>query len=111
MGTSIAKYDHVAVLTVKDDLAGEALEDFSVRAEQCMAEACYCLVVDCSAVGGFDSAGLEALLDFQDKCEEELGSVKLCSLDESLCKVLEITRLKRRFEIFSDLDAAVRSFS
>lgn len=111
MGTSIAKYDHVAVLVVKDDLAGDALEDFGVRVEQCMAEGCYCLVVDCSDVGVFDSAGLETLLDFQDKCEEELGSVKLCSLDESLSKVLEITRLKRRFETFSDLDAAVRSFS
>ena len=48
MGTSIAKYDHVAVLVVKDDLAGEALEDFCVRTEQCMAEGCYCLVVDTS---------------------------------------------------------------
>ena len=58
MGTSIAKYEHVAVLVVKDDLAGEALEDFSLRAEQCIAEGCYCLVVDCSDVGVFDSAGL-----------------------------------------------------
>lgn len=111
MGTSIAKYDHVSVLIVKDDLAGEALEDFGVRVEQCMAEGCYCLVVDLTDVGVFDSVGLEALLGFQDKCEDELGSVKLCSLDESLSKVLEITRLKRRFETFSDLDAAVRSFS
>jgi anti-anti-sigma factor len=111
MGTSIAKYDHVAVLTVKDDLAGEALEDFRVRTEQCIAEACYCIVVDCSAVGVFDSGGLETLLELQDKCEEKLGSVKLCSMDESISKVLEITRLKRRFETFPDVDAAVRSFS
>ena len=111
MGTTIAKYDHVAVLVVKDDLAGAALEDFGTRVEQCMAEDCYCLVVDCSAVSGFDSVGLEALLNYQDKCEEQLGSVKLCSLDESLSKVLELTRMKRRFETFVDLDAAVRSFS
>lgn len=110
MATTINKYDNVAVLVVKDDLAGDGLDNFNARVEQCMAEGFHCIVVDCSSVGGVESAGLEALLDIQDRCEGELGSVKLCGLDETLQKILEITRLKRRFEVFNDLDTAVRSY-
>jgi len=111
MATALNKYDNVAVLVVKDDLAGTGLDSFNVRAEQCMAEGFHCIVVDCTSVAGVESAGLEALLNLQDHCEGELGSVKLCGLDETLQKILEITRLKRRFEVFSDLEAAVRSYA
>ena len=62
-------------------------------------------------VTAIDSEGLEALLDVQDKCEDEYGNVKLCGLDETAQKILEITRLDRRFEVFGDLDATVKSFA
>jgi anti-sigma B factor antagonist len=110
MGTTLTKYDDVTVLTVKDDLSGDELVGFLESAARCQREQLHRLVIDCGAIGSLDSGGLEALADLQDQCEEEFGSVKLCALDETLKKILEITRLLRRFEVFDDLDAAVKSF-
>ncbi|MCG8406521.1 MAG: STAS domain-containing protein [Phycisphaerales bacterium] len=111
MSTKITKYDNVAVLIVKDDLVGEEVEVFCGQSDQCVADGFFNIVVDCTAVGVFDSMGLEALLDLQNKCEDEFGNVKLCGLDETLTRILEITRLMRRFEVFDDVDAAVGNFS
>ncbi len=111
MSTTLTYYGQIAVLTVKEDLDEDSLETFKRQAETCAKEKHFSLVVDCSHVGGFDSISLETLVDLQDRCEEEYGSVKLCALNETLRKVLEITRLLRRFEVFDDLDSAVRSFS
>ncbi len=110
MGTTLTKYDDVTVLTVKDDLGGDELEGFVESAARCGREQLHHLVIDCAAITALDSGGLEALADLQDQCEEEFGSVKLCALDNTLKKILDITRLARRFEVFGDLDAAVKSF-
>jgi anti-anti-sigma factor len=110
MTTKITDYGGVTVLNVSEDLSGDAVEVFGQQAAECLREHKHNIVIDCSAVGAMDSAALESLLDLQDKCEEELGSVKLCGLSATCGKVLEITRLARRFEAFEDLDSAVRSF-
>ena len=111
MPVTVNKYDHVAVLTSKEDLNRETVDQFRHVAEKCLNEGINSMVVDCGMMSAIDSAGLEALLDLQDRCEDSLGCVKLCTLDETLAKVLEITRLIRRFEVFADLDSAVKSFS
>jgi len=110
MTTKITNYGGVTVLGVDEDLSGDAVEVFRQRAADCLQERKHNIVVDCSAVGAMDSAALESLLDFQDKCADELGSVKLCGLNPTCKKVLEITRLARRFEAFDDLESAVSSF-
>jgi anti-anti-sigma factor len=110
MATTLTQYDNVGVLTIREELAGDNVEAFAARARECLGQSRYHLVIDCSAVEGLDSAGLEALLDIQDECERNLGGAKLCGLSEVCAKILEITRLARRFETFEDLDAAVKSF-
>ncbi len=110
MSVDVTHYQNVAVLTVKDDLAGDTVEQFNGRSAQCLEEDRSNIVVDCSAAGGFDSAGLEALLDLQNKCEDQLGAVKLYGVDQTCTTILEITRLARRFETFADLESAVKSF-
>jgi anti-anti-sigma factor len=111
MATTVTEYENVTVLTIKDDLAGDAVEPFVEQASRCMEQGRHDLVVDCTSLGGVDSAGLEAFVDMQNKCEDALGAVKLCGLDETTEKILEITRLARRFETFEDVDTAVRSFA
>jgi anti-sigma B factor antagonist len=103
-------YENVTVLTIKDELAGETVPAFADQAAKCLADGRHRLVLDCSGLEGLDSLGLEALLDLQNNCEEQLGAVKLCGLDATSAKILEITRLARRFETFDDLDSAVKSF-
>ena len=110
MTTKVARYSSVVVLASNEEIGGEALPTFSVKADGCLQDGCPNIVIDCESVPSVDSSGLEFLLDLQDRCEELLGAVKLCNLDENLQTVFRITRLKRRFEIFDDLDSAVRSF-
>lgn len=110
MSTTVNKYGDVAVLSVKDDLAGDSVEQFLERANQTVNEGINLVVVDCTKLHVIDSRGLEALLEVQARCEELLGTVKLCAVDEACAKILEITRLASRFEAFADLDSAVKSF-
>ncbi len=107
---NITEYGSVTVLTPKDDLVGEYVEIFKEKTGEHVAQGKFDIVVDFSSVGGLDSTALEALVDLQNQCEEELGSVKLCELDETLTKILDITRLMRRFEVFAQLEPAVKSF-
>lgn len=111
MSIQVSKYGEVTVLTPKDDLIGEEVDTLRHRTSQCLDEQQRNVVLDCTGVGGFDSAALEALVDFQSSCESGLGAVKLCCLDATCARILEITRLGRRFEVFDDLESAVKSFT
>lgn len=111
MSTTATEYGNVSVLAVKGELTVETVEAFTHKASQCTSQSHFDLIVDCSSLTQVDSAGLEALVDVLKTCEDELGVVKLCAVDDTLAKILEITRLDRRFEVFDDLESAVQSFS
>jgi len=109
MAMTVSTYHDVIVLTVKDELTAETAPLFAEQASRALADGAAHLVVDCSQLRGMDSAGLEALLKLQEDCEEATRTVRLCALDATCAKILEITRLGRRFEMFDDLEAAVKS--
>lgn len=111
MPVNVAQYNNVAVLAVKEELTGEAVPGFVQAAQKCLADGQCQIVVDGTHLEGLDSSGLEALVDLQNQCEERLGTVKLCHFDAVCSKILEITRLSRRFEMFDDLESAVKSFA
>lgn len=110
MTTKLSRYSSVAVVTTNEEIGGEALPTFKDKADSCVQDGYPNIVIDCESVTSVDSSGLEYLLDLQDRCEELLGAVKLCNLDDTIRTIFRITRLKRRFEIFDDLDSAVSSF-
>lgn len=103
-------YGDVSVLTIKGELTSETLDDFIEQRDQVIAGSHHRLVVDCQTLDGIDSTGLEALCALRQACEALGGTVRICALDAVGRKILEITRLDRRFELFDDLDSAVRSF-
>ncbi len=111
MGTVATDYGGVSVLTVRDELAGDAVEAFSNEVSHCIERRRFDIVLDCGALVQVDSVGLEALLDLWERCEAGSGAVRLCNVDHVFVKVLEITRLSRRFEVFDDLESAVQSFN
>jgi len=108
--TKLSRYSSVAVVSTNEEIGGEALPTFVNRADSCVQDGYPSIVIDCESVTSIDSSGLEYLLDLQDRCEELLGAVKLCNLDDTIRTIFRITRLERRFEIFDDLDSAVSSF-
>ncbi len=68
------------------------------------------IVFDMSNVPLIDSAGLETLLDIQQKLRESAGSIKLAGLSQLCEDVFRITGLAERFETFAETKAAIGSF-
>ncbi|MFO0790609.1 MAG: STAS domain-containing protein [Pirellulales bacterium] len=68
------------------------------------------IVLDLQGVALFDSAGLELLLDFQEKCQRMGGALKIANASGLCREVLKATGVGAKLEIFKDLGGAVRSF-
>jgi anti-sigma B factor antagonist len=68
------------------------------------------VVLDLDATEAFDSDGLTALLDSQDKLRELGGDLKLTTTNLNNRKILEITRLDQHLEVFESVVDAVKSF-
>ncbi|NJC89353.1 MAG: STAS domain-containing protein [Desulfuromonas sp.] len=69
------------------------------------------LIVDLQAVRFVDSSGLGALVSGFKNASSRNGSLKLSGLQLQVKSMFELTRLHRVFEIFSDVDEALASFS
>lgn len=108
---TVTNYGNVAVLTVKGELTNDTINDFVEQRDVILAQGRCNLVADFNALTSIDSSGLEALCSARRACEHIQGALKICSVDETGRKIFEITRLDRKFEIFDDLDSAVRSFA
>ncbi|HET6881567.1 MAG TPA: STAS domain-containing protein [Pirellulales bacterium] len=68
-------------------------------------------VLDLSRVALFDSAGLEWLLNMQERFVQRGGAVKLAAPNQLCRDILLVTGIDRHFEIFNDTVAAVGSFA
>jgi anti-sigma B factor antagonist len=68
------------------------------------------VLVDSSAVPFLDSTGVEALVDLTEQLAQSGRALKLCSANDTLKKVLELTGWSHAFEYFDDVNAGVRSF-
>ncbi len=68
------------------------------------------VVVDLDGTESFDSEGLEAVLDALDELREGNGDLKIISSNNVNRKILEITRMNQRLEVFDSVIDAVKSF-
>jgi anti-anti-sigma factor len=100
-------FGDVIVVHTPDELGGDqadGLEALLVNLERSR------VVVDLDDTEMIDSRGLAALLDSQEKLREEGGDVKIATSNAANRKILEITRLDRQLDVFSDVVDAVKSF-
>lgn len=67
------------------------------------------LVVDLSGVTYIDSAGLAALIEAMQKVEAYGAKFLLAELQETVRSIFEISRLDQVFQIFPNVDAALRN--
>jgi anti-anti-sigma factor len=68
------------------------------------------VVFNMREVSLIDSAGLELLLDVQDKLAQRGGALKLAAPSPLCQEVLAVTGVGRRFDVFKDTLSAVGSF-
>ena len=111
MSTTLTQEGQVNVLTVDGELIAETVSEFQRHVEQCHKRDVRDFVVDLALATTIDSAGLEALTALARECEERLGILKLSGADPTIRKILEMTRLDRRFDLSPDLDRALADIS
>lgn len=68
------------------------------------------VVVDMGTIPFVDSKGLETLVEVTREMAESGQALRLCSVNETIREVLELTDLSAMFEHYADVNSAVRSF-
>jgi len=112
MNITAESYGRTVLLNVNGELTEDSLDAFRQAVDhQVATQDVVDIVVNMEKVPFIDSSVLEYLLDLQDKLIERLGQIKLAKCDENVAKILEITRLKNDFEVFSDVTEAVKTIA
>ena len=100
----------VDVITGGDRISGEHVAELSSLLESRVERGQPQIVLDLQGIALIDSAGLELLLDFQEKCQRMGGALKLANVGALCSEVLKATGVGAKFEMFRDSGGAVRSF-
>jgi len=109
MKLSYEDHDTITVLTVSGELTSDQADAFR-RASLDRFGAGVCdVVLDMEHMTLVDSAGLEILLWLMDEIRERGGRLRIVRPDETILKILHITRLEGRFDIHEDIESAAMS--
>jgi anti-anti-sigma factor len=110
MPVKLEEYDGVCVMSASGDFAGEDVASArKVAMEFIENRQIADFVVDLEKTSFIDSEGLEALLWIKRRCEDLFGQFKLAAADDNVKKILEVTRLGRRFENSRDVPTALKT--
>ena len=110
MNVVAESYGHAVMLNIKGEVTEDSLAALNQSVDHQLAgKEVIDLVLNLENVPFIDSAGMEYLLDLNERLAERLGQVKLARPDENIRKILEITRLESTFEVFEDLSEAVKA--
>ncbi len=110
MPVKFEDYDGVCVIGVTGDLAGDSAAQTKRSAENSMQQRQIVdFIVDLEKAAFIDSQGLEALLWIKRRCEELSGQIKLAGVDETIRKILTVTRLDHRFACAADVPTALKT--
>jgi anti-anti-sigma factor len=109
MNVRYEDYEHVSVVAPTGELGTDSCEIVRSQIQQRLEKKVRNFVIDLEGTTFIDSKGLEMLVWIQDQCDERLGQVRLCNPDETCQKILQITRLDGRFDVFRDVTEAVKT--
>lgn len=103
--------DHgvITVLTISGELTADQADAFRRSVGERFAAGARDVVLNIEHLTLVDSVGLELLLWLLDEVAERGGQVRLVKPDDMVRKILELTRLDRRFDIHDTLESAGKS--
>lgn len=101
----------VDVVGGNDPLASDYIADICLVMEECLSAGQPRIVLDMREIPLVDSAGLEFLLEYRDRCIERGGLLQLAGVNPLCHDALEVTGLLREFDCFADAVAAAGSFA
>jgi anti-sigma B factor antagonist len=101
----------VLVVTLHNNrLDASEAEDFKTTMAQYLSQGKPSLVLNMSAVDFVDSSGLGALVAVFKALGEE-GQLAVCGVQESVLRMLKLTRMNKVFRIFSEEKEAIAALS
>jgi anti-anti-sigma factor len=109
MKLSYEDHGTITVLTVSGDLTADQVDAFRRSCQDRFAAGVRDIVLNLEYLTFVDSAGLETLLWIIDEASERGGQVRLVKPDPTVGKILEISRLDRRFNIHQSIESAAKS--
>jgi anti-anti-sigma factor len=109
MKLSYEDHGTITVLTVSGDLTTDQIEAFRRACLDRFATGVRDVVLNLEYLTFVDSAGLEVLLWVIDAASEHGGQLRLVKPDPTVGKILEISRLERRFNIHESIESAAKS--
>ncbi len=109
MKLSYEDHGPITALTISGDLSADQVEAFRRSCQDRFAAGVRDVVLNLEHMTFVDSAGLEALLWLIDEASERGGQVRLVKPDPTVSKILEISRLDRRFNIHGTIESAAKS--
>jgi anti-anti-sigma factor len=110
MNITTESYGHAVILNLKGEFTEDVLGAVRQAVDhQLESDEVVDVVFSLDGVPFIDSAGLEYLLDLQDRLAERFGQVKLVRPDENMMLILEFTRLRSMFEVYKETHEAVKS--
>jgi len=101
----------VDIITGNTPLNVEMCSHMLNLVEDCLGHGQPRIILDLRQVSYIDSAGLEALLDIRDRCDEAGGCCKICSPNHLCQDILTATGLDHEFEILDDVIQGAGSFT
>ncbi len=105
------RHGTVDVISAKGPFNVDVIESAKEFLEPWLSRGIPKIVLDLEGIQLIDSAGLEFLLELQERCLQKSGDLQLAGVG-GLCRdALCITGVADRFEMFTDVPSAVGSFS
>ncbi|MCH8345130.1 MAG: STAS domain-containing protein [Planctomycetes bacterium] len=109
MKLSYEDHETITVLTISGELTIDQADGLRRSCQDRFTAGIRDVVLNMEYLTFVDSAGLEALLWIIDEASERGGQLRLVSPDETVRKILEVTRLERCFNIHDSIESAAKS--
>ena len=99
------------MLSLDAALQEENCDGLRAAAEDCVQRGQPRLIIDLGSVAFIDSAGLEALLEVNDRCVERGGACKLSSPNALCVDILSATGVDQELEVVDSIVKGAGSFA
>ena len=109
MKLSYDDHDTVTVLTISGELTVDQSDALRRACQDRFAAGIRDVVLDLEHMTLVDSAGLESMLWLLDEVSSIQGQLRLVAPAPTIRKILEVTRLDRRFGIHETVESAAKS--
>jgi anti-sigma B factor antagonist len=109
MKLSYEDHDTISVLRVSGELTADQADTFRRTCGDRMGAGIRDFVLDLEHLQLVDSVGLELLLWLSEELAVHNGQLRLVQPDETILKILEVTRLDLKFDVHSSIESAAKS--